>query len=70
MKPWKGYKPNDCIVRRRHECRSCGYRWSTLQLSFDDLNKLRSITVDKSIHKKTEAIQSFLEKLNSEEDFL
>jgi transcriptional regulator NrdR family protein len=70
MKQWKGYKPNDCIVRRRHECRSCGHRWSTLQLSFDDLNKLRSLTVNKSVQKTTEAIQSLLEKFESEKHCL
>ncbi len=71
IKAWKGYAPKDCIVRRRHECRSCGHRWSTLQLSFDDINKLRGISVDKKIQDKTKAIQVLLKKIDSDlKDYL
>ena len=63
---WKGYYPENCVVRRRHECRACGRRWSTLQLSFDDLNKLRATTTDGKIQAKTDAIQIMLKQIYSE----
>ena len=63
---WNEATPNDCVVRRRHECRSCGHRWSTLQLSFDDLNKLRGITLSKKIQAKTKQIQKLIEQIESE----
>jgi len=63
---WKGYAPKDCIVRRRHECQICGHRWSTLQLSFDDISKLRGIVIDKKIQAKTKAIQILLKQIDSD----
>jgi len=63
---WKGYDPKNCIVRRRHECQVCGHRWSTLQLSFDDISKLRAITTDGKIQAKTDAIQILLQQIHSE----
>ena len=63
---WKGYYPENCVVRRRHECRACGHRWSTLQLSFDDLNKLRATTTNGKIQAKTDAIQIMLKQIHSE----
>lgn len=66
IKAWKGYAPKDCIVRRRHECRVCGHRWSTLQLSFDDVNNLRGVVVDKKIQQKTKAIQVLLKQIDAE----
>ncbi len=66
IKNWKGYAPKDCVVRRRHECRICGYRWSTLQLSFNDIDKLRGVVIDKKIQSKTKAIQALLEQIDSD----
>jgi hypothetical protein len=63
---WKEYTPDDCVVRRRHECQACGYRWSTLQLSFDDLNKLRRIAISEKIQTKTKQIQALIEEIESE----
>jgi len=42
-----------------------------LQLSFDDINKLRGISVDKKIQDKTKAIQVLLKKIDSDlKDYL
>tara|TARA_R110000796_G_scaffold147074_2_gene263864 strand:+ start:2596 stop:2724 length:129 start_codon:yes stop_codon:yes gene_type:complete len=37
-----------------------------LQLSFDDISKLRGIAVDKKIQAKTKAIQILLKQIDSE----
>ena len=37
------YNTTDSILRRRRSCKSCKHRWTTYELSMDDLNKIKGV---------------------------
>jgi transcriptional repressor NrdR len=54
-------RPNEFGTRRRRECSHCGHRWTTIELTLDEI-ELRSPTADPWAHYRKQVVRRWLEQ--------